>query len=132
MYKAIIAGGRNFIPNIEDEKWLINIIKENHINTILCGMAHGADEFGFKIAKKLKLNIDEYPAKWQDFDTKPCLIKTSPYGYRYNALAGINRNEIMAQNADICVLFPGKTGTNDMKNRAIAHGLKIIQRQFYE
>lgn len=127
MNKAIIAGGRNFVPNKSHKEWIINLINTLNIDTILCGMAHGADEFGFTIAKEMHLKIEEYPANWTDFKAKHVLIKTTPSGYTYNALAGINRNEIMAQNANICILFPGGKGTMDMEQRAIIHKLKVYK-----
>jgi hypothetical protein len=33
----------------------------------------------------------------------------------------------MAKYADVCILFPGGSGTADMKRRAIAHGLRVVE-----
>jgi hypothetical protein len=109
--KAIVAGGRDFIPNDHHKEWLIFQLERNEITTVLCGMAKGADTFGEETARELVLNVEYFPANWLD----------------QGKAAGPLRNEEMAKNADICILFPGGSGTRDMKRRAEAHGLKIIE-----
>ena len=112
--KVIIAGGRNFIYDEYHVKWLINKLKEIEADEVVCGMAPGADMFGYKVAKHMGLKIKEFPAKWKEFGPS----------------AGPIRNEEMAKYADACILFLGGKGTANMKKNAIKYGLKVIEYAF--
>lgn len=109
--KAIIAGGRDFIPNQNHYDWLVGKLKKYNVTTVFSGACRGADSFGASTACDLHIGVCEYFAQWSIHGTK----------------AGPLRNEAMAKHADICILFPGGKGTADMKRRAIRHGLKIIE-----
>ena len=109
--RAIIAGGRNFVPEDKHAEWLVNLLEELGIDTVLSGCASGADSFGEDIAYSLRLNVKKYPANWM----------------KYGNRAGPIRNEQMAKNADVLILFPGNRGTADMERRAVAHGLAIYK-----
>lgn len=110
--KVIIAGGRDYIPTPHDKGWLIAILDYIDATTILCGMAKGADTFGYNIGKELNIPINCYPANWN----------------KYGKSAGYIRNEEMARNADICILFKGGKGTMHMYNLAMKYNLRIIKR----
>lgn len=109
--KAIVAGGRDFIPKIKHSQWLQAIMLENGVDTLVSGCCSGADKFGESIAKLLNLNIEYFPADWKT----------------YGRSAGPIRNEQMAKFSDICILFPGGKGTANMKNNAIKYNLKIFK-----
>lgn len=123
MPKAIIAGGRNFcvdpktkklIPRDTGERlyaewWLLDMLFTYKFDFVLCGGASGADELGKQFAISNGIHGKIYNAKWEEL----------------GKAAGPERNERMAKDADICLLFPGGTGTADMKRRALAHGLIV-------
>lgn len=109
--KAIIAGGRDFIPNQNHYEWLVDKLKSYNIDTVFSGGCRGADAFGSATANDLQINVVEYFAQWHIHGTK----------------AGPIRNEAMAKHADICLLFPGGRGTADMKRRAMRYKLTIIE-----
>jgi predicted Rossmann-fold nucleotide-binding protein len=109
--KAIIAGGRNFEPEDKHAEWLVKLLEELEIDTVLSGCATGADSFGEGVAYSLRIKVKEYPANWMKYGNK----------------AGPIRNEQMAKNADVLILFPGGRGTADMERRAVAHGLAIYK-----
>ena len=108
---AIIAGGRHFIGNEKHELWLKEIFNENKIDYVISGGDTGADEFGKNFAIKNRINGIIYSAEWD----------------KYGKKAGPTRNERMAKDADICILFPGGRGTADMKRRAALHGLDVYE-----
>ena len=92
-FRVIVAGGRNF----EDYNLLSNSLNKILVNKlpnvlIVSGMANGADQLGVLYASYMNLEFEPFPALWEDFTVEPCLIKTSRGGYKYNALAGHNRN----------------------------------------
>ena len=123
MKKAIICGGRKFdetcYPNLKSQ--LIDLLKENKIEEEVCGMARGADMFGSSVAHEMGLKVSDFYADWSmtrhPFSEDPVVIKTSKNGYKYNALAGINRNRRMAEyvkDEGICIALPGGCGTINM------------------
>lgn len=110
--KIIVAGGRDFVAEQKHEDWLIETLKTHNATEVVCGMARGADMFGYHVAKNLLgLPVKEFPAKWK-------LLGNS---------AGPIRNEEMAKYADMCVLFPGDRGTASMRSLAKQYGLKVIE-----
>lgn len=109
--KVIIAGGRDFEGLYEHFAWLTNHLKEMGATEVVCGMARGADMFGYHAAQMLHLPVKEFPADWNKFGKS----------------AGYKRNVEMADYADAVILFPGGKGTMHMRNIAAAKGLEIIE-----
>lgn len=109
--KVIVAGGRDFLPDKKHTDWLLLQFNELKITELVCGMARGADLFGYSIAKEMNISIKEFPALWE----------------KYGKSAGYKRNEQMAQYAEACILFPGGKGTKHMENLANKYNLKIIK-----
>lgn len=126
--KVIIAGSRSIRNDLKNLTNLTKIIKELNweIDEILCGKAKGADSLGEAYAKKFKIKLNYFPAKWDDLEATICKIKENSFGKKYNCLAGHNRNEEMAKNADALIIIHKNTpGSLDMLNRAKKHKLII-------
>lgn len=132
MFKVIVAGGRDFEDwNHDNCKTLEKIDKilsnyaEDDIEMVT-GKAAGADQIPYYYKIWHGYELSEFPALWSDITATPCVVKEKN-GYKYNALAGHNRNEKMAVYADALIAFwDGKsTGTKDMIDRAKKHGLKV-------
>lgn len=87
-------------------------------------MAKGADELGANWARQHGLTLHEFPAQWDKLDAPGAVVKQGPRG-AYNALAGHQRNQQMADNATGVLLFEGGRGTADMARRAAVAGLDI-------
>ncbi len=107
--RVIIAGGRLFT----DYDRLLGVCKRimSKRDTVVCGMAPGADMLGMKFAEDNMLDVRTYPAAWQ----------------RYGKRAGILRNVDMAQNADALIAFwDGESrGTKHMIDTALDRGLDV-------
>lgn len=122
LFKIIIAGSRNF----KDFKFLCDKcdyllqdkIRQGYRIQIISGKANGADTLGERYAKLRGYDIIDKPADWNNLSVKNCIVKLNKYGHKYNALAGSNRNNEMADIADACVVFwDGKSpGSKDMYN----------------
>ena len=128
-FKVIIAGSRNFsnyrlleekcnkiLASIEAEIWIIS------------GCAIGAYLLGEKYAKNKGYYLMECPAPWEDIHGKPHnQIGITKNGDKYWKLAGLHRNELMAKEADACIVFwDGKsTGTKNMIDLAKKYKLKL-------
>lgn len=76
-----------------------------NIKALICGMAKGADEAGYRWAKERGVWIDEYRANWN----------------RHGKAAGPIRNEVMAKECDIAVGFwdGQSSGTANMAARLL-------------
>lgn len=91
------------------------------ITKVVEGEAPGADLLGKKWAEDRGIPVDPYPAKWDDLTVRPIKIKQGPRG-PYNALAGFQRNDVMA---DVATHFVGlrrpakSSGTDDMVKRVV-------------
>lgn len=126
---VIIAGGRNFTDTDLMRSTLLSLVEEEWLDPnpiILCGMAKGADKTAYNLCKyEFDLTVLEYPADWNDM-SEPCVVKHNSYG-KYNALAGIKRNNQMAMDADTLIAFwDGKsTGTKDMINTMEKLGKRV-------
>ena len=96
----------------------------------------GADYYGERFAEKYGIKTKLFPANWNDITTPPVIIKSNFYG-SYNALAGKNRNEQMANYAtkdDIGVLIAfavnASPETKNMVSIAKRYGMKIFLYEF--
>lgn len=89
MYRIIIAGSRDYMPtdaqvDIAVREWLDGDgDPEYKIDSVICGMAKGADLAGKAWADKRGIYVAEYPADWA----------------RWGKLAGKKRNWQMAKEA---------------------------------
>lgn len=124
--KVIIAGGRDYLLSDDDYGIIETLHEENNFTEIVSGKARGVDTCGEVFAEEFNIPVKEFPAKWNDVNSEPCLIKLNPYGKPYNALAGFARNQKMAEYADAIILFKGGKGTNDMRKRAKKQGLVFL------
>lgn len=63
---------------------------------VVCGMAAGADNLGQLWAYDHSVPVKEMPAAWDDLYVSGARIKVNQLGKRYNANAGFQRNQKMA------------------------------------
>jgi|WetSurMetagenome_2_1015567.scaffolds.fasta_scaffold37886_2 predicted Rossmann-fold nucleotide-binding protein len=111
MSRVIVAGGRTFIPNNNHYIWLSKKFNEIKPTEILCGCCRGADTFGEQLALSMGIPIRYFKPDWN----------------KYKKTAGYRRNKEMAENADICILFPGGKGTALMHELAKEYGLPVFE-----
>lgn len=127
MVSIIIAGDRNV--NEMDMRLIDSAIKASgyDITEVVSGCARGADRLGEIWARKNNIPVVKFPADWKNLDAEGAIIKDGQYG-PYNAKAGFDRNQQMANYADgLIALQPnGLTdGTTDMIERAEKRGLSV-------
>lgn len=127
--KTIIAGSRgisdySIVYNAIDASGLYGLITE-----VVSGAARGVDRLGEFWAKEHRVRVKKFPVEkeeWENIDAPGARVKTRPDGSKYNANAGHDRNQRMADYADALIaIWDGKSpGTRDMIRRAEARGLK--------
>lgn len=126
--RLIVAGSRDCKDKQIIREAILKGLEELDIKpTIMIhGDAAGVDKISGEICKEMGFNIVKYPAKWKDIAGKdPKYIKINTYG-KYYTKAGIERNELMAQNADALIAINlGTSGTENMIQLAYKYKLKV-------
>ena len=128
--KVIVAGSRR----ITDYKLVSSVItntlaKHNiQITEIVSGCANGVDSLGEQWALENGVKVEPFDANWDDITVPNALIRTNKWGKEYNARAGFQRNERMAEYGDVLiVIWDGKSrGSKDMMDCATRHGLLVL------
>lgn len=99
-FKLIISGSRSLYD--------IGLIKKaiayahidiKDISEVVHGNAMGIDKGAGLWAKEHNIPIKVFPANWGDITVENAVIGQNSFG-KYNKLAGLNRNEKMAEYAD--------------------------------
>lgn len=128
--RVIVTGGR-FFDDISFVRLALSTLPSDTV--VVHGSASGADTLADQVALELGLEVERHPAKWKMHDWNgisgvKCHHRSRPDD-RCPA-AGPRRNQEMADlGADLCIAFPGGSGTADMKKRAKAAGIEVIEAQ---
>lgn len=107
--KTIIAGGRNYLFTPKDIEWLDQIHARHKITEVVSGGAFGADSCGEDWARVNSIPVRVFKADWE----------------AHGKAAGPIRNKQMAKYAEACILFPGGSGTESMRELALQNELLI-------
>lgn len=125
--KVIIAGSRNIK---DDVNYVEMSVAESGFNVteVVSGCAKGIDTLGVEWAEKCGIPVQPFPANWDDLSHPDALIKTTKWGQKYDARAGLRRNEVMAVYADALIaIWDGKSpGTKHMIKMAKKRELPIF------
>jgi len=108
--KLIIAGGRDYHLSKVEYEWLDLIVKD--VTEVVSGGARGVDKCGERWAERNNIPIKQFIPKWQRLGRK----------------AGMVRNRDMAFYADALAIFPGGSGTANMREEARKQKLKIFDK----
>lgn len=109
--KILVTGGRDF--NNKDLLFdtLDKLHAESPITLLIHGASRGADSLASEWAKEHGVAENGEKPNW-----------------KLGRGAGLIRNkEMLAQNPDLVVAFPGKKGTEDMVRKAQAAGRKVLK-----
>ena len=117
-----IIGARVFT----DKKFMFEICDQIlfgiNVRCFVFGKAKGPDTFGeeYRELRYPNSSFINHPAEWDDLTAAPCVIKKRKDGTEYNAVAGHNRNTLIAEDADIVIAFLAgeSTGTKDTIKKA--------------
>lgn len=127
-YKTIAVVGSRHYTDMKRVYYELDELRKiaPHITTIVSGIGKGkkgngkgADLFGREYAKDTGLNYIGHEPDWQDMK-EPCIKKQNEFG-TYNALAGINRNTLIVNDADFVLIFWDgvSSGTKDSHAKTI-------------
>jgi len=128
--KVIVAGSRHITDYQLVSQVISNTISKYNISVteIVSGCADGPDTLGEQWALENGIKVEPFEIDWNDITVPNALIKTNKWGKQYNARAGFQRNERMAEYGDVLIaIWDGKSsGTKDMIDRATKHGLLVL------
>jgi hypothetical protein len=127
--RVLVCGGRDF-QNYESVCEELDAINHSHgIDLIIEGGARGADLLAKKWAQWKGVALLEIPADWDDLSHPDARVKQFRDGRKYDANAGARRNQKMLDcgQPDLCVAFPGGSGTKDMIAKARKSGVDVLE-----
>lgn len=109
--RTLVCGGRNY----RDWERVCYVLEANRApgrNTLICGMAKGADSLAWRWFDAWGYDIEEYPADWD----------------KYGKRAGYIRNQQMLDEGkpDQVIAFPGGKGTKMMIDLARKANVKVL------
>ena len=121
---VVVFGSRNYKDEEIFDACVTGFIRDHHLtkeNTVfVSGMAvTGADAMIVEWCKRNGWRWHECPADWDNIDVPGARIKINSAGKKYNALAGFNRNQEMANVSSHGLGFWDfqSPGTGDMVER---------------
>ena len=125
--KCIIAGSRT----VNDLNTVNKAVEasgfKDDIVEVVSGTAYGVDKTGELWAKQHNLPVKQFSADWSNIDVPGAIVRENAKG-KYNAKAGFDRNQKMAEYADVlvAVMEDNSSGTEDMIQR-----MSKLEKPFY-
>lgn len=117
--RVLVFGGRNYADFGMVCQVLDQLFSKFGMECLIHGAATGADSLAKEWAAARNVPLEPYPARWDDLQTPPVVLRYTRTGRPYNAAAGGVRNQRMLDEGrpNIAVGFPGGSGTADMIER---------------
>lgn len=105
--RIIVAGSRGYNNKQEFHECIIDYLDrfDKPVLFISGAAPSGADDLIIQWCKKFNYPCKEMPADWDNLDVPSVAIKTNAKGKQYNAAAGHQRNEAMAEVASHLICF---------------------------
>lgn len=121
--RVLVTGGRNYSDAGRAFAILDHYHAQRPFTVLIEGEASGLDTIAKSWAQARGVPVEPYPADWTDLDTKPLVVRYRRDGTPYNAAAGSIRNQRMLDEGrpNVCLVFPGGNGTEDMWRRALGY-----------
>lgn len=123
--KVIIAGSRELTA----PKLIDMAVAESgfDITEVVSGGAAGVDKNAAFWAEQVDIPITMFEPDWNNITHRDAIIRTTKWGQKYDARAGLRRNQLMAVYADALIaIWNGKSkGTKHMIKTARRRELEI-------
>jgi hypothetical protein len=124
--RVIVTGGRQF----KDDALIFTVLQALPADALIVhGGALGADQRVANMAHRLGFLDEPHRAYWKRCapDCPKGHQRTNKQGSWYCPTAGLRRNSLMADlGADVCIAFPGGSGTQDMRTKAHGAGIWVL------
>jgi len=126
--RIIVAGTRHYddyITFVEKMNEVVANLDKNSVIFITGAAKTGADALIIRWCKENNYPWIEYPADWDNIDVPGAVIKRNRFGKRYNAIAGHQRNEMMANFGTELIAFWDNESSGTKNMIALATKKKI-------
>jgi hypothetical protein len=123
--KVVVCGPRDF----NDADIVFEAIEKSEfvISEIVSGGSTGVDTIGEHWAREKGIPVKRFVPDWSNIDVPGAVVKANSKG-KYNAKAGFDRNQKIAEYADALIVLDLDTNdTSDMVERAEKAGLKVFK-----
>ncbi|MDW9650818.1 DUF2493 domain-containing protein [Sinorhizobium meliloti] len=122
--RLVVTGGRDYCDTARIWAALDELHGRRPVSVLIEGEAPGLDTRARVWAKRRGIAVESHPAPWDDVDHPEAIVRHRKDGKPYDVNAGPRRNQQMIDaQPDYAMIFPGGTGTADMKRRIIAAGI---------
>lgn len=123
--RLVVTGGRDYTDTARIWAALDDLHARQPISVLIEGEAPGLDARARVWAKRKGIDVVPCPAPWDDIEHPDAVVRYRRDGTAYDVLAGLRRNQQMIdeESPDFAMVFPGGTGTADMKARIEAAGI---------
>lgn len=126
--KLLVFGGRDYRDRVTQFAAMDHLHARFRLTRILHGGASGADQSAHVWAVLRNVTPRVVQAAWDDLDAPGAVIAINKRGKPYNKMAGMDRNQRMADmKPDRGLQFPGGPGTADMRRRLDIAGIPVFQ-----
>jgi hypothetical protein len=123
--RLVVTGGRDYTDTARIFAALDDLHARRPITCLIEGEAKGVDIRCRVWATRHGVPVEPYPAPWGDIDHPSAVVRYRRDGTAYDANAGPRRNQQMTDEGkpDMALVFPGGTGTADMRARLVKAGV---------
>lgn len=125
--RLVVTGGRNYSDTARVFAALSELHARRLITLLIEGEAAGLDTRARVWATRNGVPVQPCPAPWDDINHPNAVVRYSRSGKPYDVTAGTRRNQQMIDEwqPDFGLVFPGGTGTADMRSRLVAAGIEF-------
>ncbi|QWY83267.1 putative GTP-binding protein [Rhizobium phage RHph_X2_25] len=119
--RLVVTGGRDYNDTARIFAALDELHARKPISVLIEGEADGLDKRAANWAFRRGVSVLPFPAPWDDVDHPDAVVRYRRDGMPYDVNAGPRRNQQMIDEGkpDFGLVFPGGTGTADMRQRLV-------------
>lgn len=123
--RLVVTGGRNYRDTARVFAALDELHTEAPITLLIEGEADGLDKRSAAWAKRKGIAVQKCAVDWDDVSHPNAVVRYTRSGRPYDVTAGTRRNQQMIDEhaPEFALVFPGGTGTADMRARIVAAGI---------
>jgi hypothetical protein len=124
MSKVIIAGSRD----LTNPKLVDMAVAESSfdVTEVVSGGAVGVDSNAVIWAEQVDIPVTKFEPDWNNLTHRDAIVRTNKWGQKYDARAGLRRNQLMAVYADALIAIW------DGHSKGTAHMIKTAKRRDLE
>jgi hypothetical protein len=122
LIRLVVTGGRAYTDTARVFAALDEFHARRPVSVLIEGEAPGLDIRARAWAVRNRVALARFPAPWSDIGHPNAVVRHRRDGTAYDATAGTRRNQQMIDEGrpDYGLVFPGGTGTADMRARLVA------------